>query len=162
MAVSLVLRTAPFPTPLIDAAAYERDRRAAKYPPAVADGKLDAEAATIDYQAWCAIAEWLERGSCRLINGWGGTADAPDTLISWQLLEDCAAKAVAQLDAKLAREAGNADVAAVTALGRRRDDVFIIHDLMVKARQSADRTAEAVRLVRAELAEERQGKAAAA
>ncbi len=157
------MKTAGFPSPLADAAAFERDRRAASYPGLVGDGSLDAEQALVDFQAWFVIADWLDKGHCRLLHGWGGSVDDPKTILSWQLLEDCAGKALAALDAKLANDLANPAVAGEDrqATRQRRDDVFLIHNLMVKQRESASRTAEAVALVRAEITAERAARQAA-
>ena len=100
---------------LAEAARYERDRRARSYPPKIAalapvglegsadKGCGDAEALTIDYQCWVAIAEWLESGN---FSGFYGGAepeggDAP--YILWPHLEAGAQGALEQVTAKIDR-----------------------------------------------------------
>lgn len=113
------------PQSLVDAARFERDRRAESYPPLVAAGKLGAEQGTADYQAWCAILQWLETG--RFVSFEGGTDGA--TMIDWAFVEAAAAKALAKLDAKAERD-GEAKV--------RRDRVFCIHRMVARERRLID------------------------
>ncbi len=124
-----------FPLFWFEAARFERDRRAQSYPRIVAEGKLAAEAATVDYQAWCAIAEWLACGTARMIGGWGGLADPPVAVISWALLEECAQKAVTSIDRKLAKA-----VAPDAALELRRFGLDGIHAILVCQRELVERT----------------------
>lgn len=138
----------------IQAARFERDRRADRYPRLVAQRKLTEEAATLDYQAWVCIAQWMEAGKCALIGGWGGASDPPATVLSWALLESSAAKALEGIEAKLQRDGAAAPADKLAQLQQRRDAVFCIHALLVRQRDIATMTDRLV-------ADRRQVKAAA-
>lgn len=87
-----------FPRPdLVAAARYEIERRADAYPPLVVQGRLDPDAATLDFQAWHGIAEWLETGHCRLIGQAGGVNTEEPTTIDWALLAGAADKGLATI-----------------------------------------------------------------
>lgn len=93
---------------LAEAAAIERDRRAANYPPRIHAGTLDVEAATLDWQCWTIIAEWLADGSTR----WLGTTagDDPEGLerLAWHHCRDAADKALVAAEATIERAADHA------------------------------------------------------
>jgi hypothetical protein len=84
-------------TDLASAARSEADRRARKYPALVASEKLSADEATIDYQAWHAIAVWLETGQFRTIDQ-GGANGA--TIVGWPEAEAAADRALADVTRK--------------------------------------------------------------
>lgn len=136
---------ARFPANWLQAACYERDRRANSYPRLVAAGELDEEKATIDYQAWVAIADWMAEGRCWLIGGWGGVADPPVTVLTWALLEQSAEDQLASIEARIEALAGEegADQAKLARLRERRDAIWCIHNLMVKQREAVEPTARA-------------------
>lgn len=73
-------------------ARFEFDRRARKYPALVASGVKSAQDATVDFQAWAAIAAWLERGQLPTLDD--GGIDRK-TWIGWAECEAAAAEAVA-------------------------------------------------------------------
>jgi hypothetical protein len=132
------MKPGSFPSAWVSAAQYERDRREQRYPKLIAAAKLELETATLDYQAWCAIAEWMETGRCALIGGWGGEADPPVTVISWALLEECAAKALASIEAKVERDTVDPTVQLddLAKTRERCESVWCIHNAMVKQRES--------------------------
>lgn len=140
-----------FPEPWIRVARYERDRRAASYPRLVASGQLDEERANLDFQAWCAIAQWMAEGRCSLIGGWGGVADPPVTVLTWAVLEESAATALASIEDRLVQ----ADDARRDQLQRRRDAVFGIHAILVRQRDLATMTDRLVADARARWASEK-------
>lgn len=121
----------------IAAARFERDRRARSYPRLVAEKKLDHQAAEADYQAWCYIAEWMETGKCALIGGWSGEPDFEGGILTWAFLEESAAKAVAGIDAKIAKDEDDVEVTdeALAITRARREVVSSIHGLMVRQRE---------------------------
>lgn len=135
---------ARFDQDLIDAAAFERDRRERKLPLLVRAGKLTAEEANLDYQAWHCIAEWLRAGQCSLIGGWAGVAEPPVAVLSWQRLEDAAAKALAALEVKVTKaelsSPGSVQPDALAALRARRTSVWLIHRILVDQRETVQRT----------------------
>jgi hypothetical protein len=88
---------------LAAAACHERDHRAASYPARIAEGKSDPETASIDYQAWVAIAEWLETGNFRSFAG-GAEPDRTDApIVSWPALETAAKSALDAAGRKIDR-----------------------------------------------------------
>ena len=123
---------------LAEAARAERDRRAERYPQRSADGKISADDATIDYQCWVAIAEWLESG--RFMGFYGGASpeesDAP--WIGWPQLDQAAAKALTSIDAKIERLAADPDQERVAALNLRRANLTAIHRKVQLRRQMVD------------------------
>jgi hypothetical protein len=104
------------------AAAFERDLRAARYPALVASGKLGADAATVDFQAWHCIAQFIASGRFQAIDA--GGADAA-TVVGWAHAEAAAAKALARVEASAAAAAPDkapalhARAAALRAIHRR-------------------------------------------
>lgn len=134
----------PFAACWIAAARFERDRRAEEYPQLIADGQRDEEKATLDYQAWCAIVEFLEQHKTSLIGSWGGTADPPVNVISWQLLEESCAKTLAHLEKRLAKlsdgssGSGGADDPAATR--DHHTHLSCIHSILVKQCMIAEAT----------------------
>lgn len=108
---------------LAAAARLERDRRGESYPGRVAAGVIGEQDATLDYQAWCAIAQWLETGRTTIVGNPGGADhcrdDAP--IVTWGLLTDAAGRALASLDAAVAKHPDDADRKV------RRDRLFCIH-----------------------------------
>lgn len=136
-------------TALVEAARYERDRRASTYPAkirALASGggdgpastEADAEALSIDYQAWVAIVEWLETD--RFFSFAGGAnperEDAP--IVSWPELELAAQSALVSVAAKAAKSTD-----AETLLRRHR--LFCIHRRIQRHRQWLDETTRQLR-----------------
>lgn len=89
--------TTPPTQELVAAARYEIDRRAESYPRLVVEGRLDPDAATLDFQAWHGIAEWLATGHCQLIGCAGGVNTEQPRLIEWDLLEESADKGLAAI-----------------------------------------------------------------
>jgi hypothetical protein len=76
---------------LAQAARRELESREKNYPKSVASGKLTADEATIDFQAWHCICAWLETGQFRAIDA-GGVDGL--TVVGWALAEAAADKAV--------------------------------------------------------------------
>lgn len=112
-----------FPANWIAAARHERDRREDNFPKLIADGKIPLGPAEANYQAWCAITEWLEQGKSSWLT----------TMLGWPALEDAAEKQLADLDERLARPERAATKAA--ALREHRDAVWCIHNTLVKQRE---------------------------
>jgi hypothetical protein len=129
-------------------ARFEAERRRKSFPKKIRAG-ADAEALTLNYQAWCAIADWLETGRCTYLNSWGGVADPPRTVIGWPLLEAAAAKELERVEHKM-REARDDEASDREDLLRRRDALFAIH--LVVSRRRAD-LEELNRLAREQSAE---------
>jgi hypothetical protein len=77
---------------LVAAVRYELVLREDKLPKRVASGKMTAEAAQVDYQAWHCILGFIETGQFRSIDG--GGADG-DTIVSWPEAVAAADKAAA-------------------------------------------------------------------
>jgi len=112
---------------MLAAARSERDYRQANYPRRIADGRSAAEEATADYQAWVAIAEWLETG--RFTSFDGGTDFG--TRIDWPFLEAAAEKALTAIDARLEQSPS-------AERQLRRDRLFIIHRAIARQRALID------------------------
>lgn len=123
---------------LAGAARFEADRRRRSFPRLIRGGE-SAEALTLNYQAWCALAEWLETGSCRFLNTWGGVADPPRTAIDWPLLEEAAAKELKAIEERLLSSPADED------LLRRRDAVASIHLRVSSHRHAVDETTRILR-----------------
>lgn len=125
------------PNPLLLAAKLERDRRAESYPGKISDG-ADAEALSIDYQCWVAIAEWLETD--RFFSFAGGAeperSDAP--IIRWPDLERAAEKAVGQINDKVAKQEAKGAADELTELYLRRARLICIHRRLQLRRASID------------------------
>lgn len=126
-----------FSPALLEAAKFERDQRQASYPPRVAAGQLDEDAATIDWQCWVAIVEWAETGMTALLNRDAGIMDPPTALLGWATLEAAAERALATIQAKV-------DRGATPAICDRRDDLWAIHHRLKGERELAERTAAAI------------------
>lgn len=139
--------TPRFPPSLVDAAAFERDRRAESYPPLVAARPAEGEQLNADFQAWCAIAEWLATGRSDIIGNWGGIADPPVTVIDWPFLEARAAAALDSLKGMVAKAEAEPKTtpAEIDALRARADRVFCIHAIVQRRRESLDRTNRMIR-----------------
>lgn len=137
------MNPARFDQDLIDQAAFERDRRERKLPARVANGEMSAEDANLDFQCWHCIEQWLREGQCKLIGGYGGSAEPPVNVLTWQRLEDAAHKALAALEAKISKaelSPGSADKPGALAVLRvRRESVWLIHRILVNQRESVER-----------------------
>jgi hypothetical protein len=122
---------------LVAAAKFERDRRGARYPQLIYDGKLDAESAAIDYQCWVAIAEWLETE--RFFSFAGGANPDRDgaPIVSWPELEAAAQKALRKVELKLAGE-GWLDGMEESPTARRRNLLTRIHRAIQLRHESVD------------------------
>jgi hypothetical protein len=92
---------APYGDALAATARDEALRRRDSFPALVRARQVDAETATLNYQAWCAIAQFMRDGRSKIIGSYGGVADRPTKLIDWPLLEEVAAKEVEAVRAKL-------------------------------------------------------------
>ncbi len=137
-----------WPSLWIDAAKVERDRRAERYPRLIADRKITEDEATADYQAWCAIADWLAHGSWKLIGGWGGTADPPVIAITWPYMQERAKAALDTIETKILKECDPAtertiDGGQLAALRERRCAVEGIHEIVKLQREMIERTSRA-------------------
>lgn len=84
---------------LAEAARYEAKVRQDGSPKRVLSGLLNANAATIDFQAWSAIAGLFETGQFEAVQA-GGVRE--DTVISWPECQAAAERAVASLTKLLA------------------------------------------------------------
>lgn len=112
---------------LVKAARFEVASREKNYPGLVASGKLGADEATVDFQAWHCIAEWLDRG--RSPAGWfdadAGADRATDfgadcrIVVEWLLCEDACSRAIATVRGALGEANARADAAKADRLGRR-------------------------------------------
>lgn len=91
---------------LVAAAAHEVAQRAAEYPKRVLSGKMTAQAAIVDYQAWTCIHAWLESGQFASIAAGGHDRV---TIVSWP-------EAVAAVDAALAGTVAKAGSKATRAM----------------------------------------------
>jgi hypothetical protein len=126
----------PFPDSMIAAAKFERDRRAERFPALVAAGKLGEDEATVEYQCWCVIADWIEGGTFTPI--YDGGADER-TAVDWALAEDVSAKALAKITAKLAKQEAENPAHPELAEGhRRRANLVCIHRAVQLRRQSIE------------------------
>ena len=111
---------------LIEAARHERDRRLDTYPKKIAAREIDAETASIDYQCWVAIAEWLETDRFSSFYGGADPQSEQAPLIRWPELEAAAKKARDAVERKLAGE-GWFDGCTPTATSERRNALTLIH-----------------------------------
>lgn len=118
-------------------ARFELESRQRNYPRSVANGKLPADQATIDFQAWHVITVWLETG--RFVSIDAGGVDHR-TIIGWAACERAANQALkttgeAQASALEAGDKAKADrlearlgglrlIAAAVAAGRRQIDLL--------------------------------------
>jgi hypothetical protein len=134
---------------LAEAARRERDHRAASYPARLAAELPDTPAyaarlaaLTVDYQCWCAIAEWLESGRFGGFYGGSDQHECEAPWIGWPQLEDAAAKAVASIEAKIAKLAADADrervAPALAERQERRAQLTAIHRKVRLRRQMID------------------------
>lgn len=121
-----------FPQVLIDAAKFERDSRAERYPALVKDGRLDADEATISYQCWCAIAGWFETGRFESI---AGGVDGK-TIVDWVRCEAATERALVQIRAKAEKLAEGDPAFADTH--RRRGALVCIHRAVQLRRATID------------------------
>lgn len=136
---------------LVTAARAERDHRAASYPARIAEGKSDPEAASVDYQCWVALTEWLETG--RFMGFHGGAdpegLDAPVGLdgrptktppwISWPELEIAAHTALVLASAKCDRlMVGSQEDESYTEASARRARLVCVHRKVQLRRQLID------------------------
>jgi hypothetical protein len=139
---------------LAEAARFERDWRAERYPPKIAAGETSAEDAAIDFQCWVAIAEWLETD--RFTGFHGGaepdTSDAP--WISWPELVCAADKAIDTAAAKVTRlEAKHGQGAPELAeTYRRRANLVCIQRALHLRRESIDAINAEIRATRQQVA----------
>jgi hypothetical protein len=83
---------------LAEAAQHEIDLRARQYPLLVANSKLSADEATIDFQAWHVIRDYLGTGAYKPVDA-GGVDGL--TVVDWLLAEAAGDRAVATADAAL-------------------------------------------------------------
>jgi hypothetical protein len=156
------------PRALAAAARFEADRRAKRYPDLILNGLKDADEATTDWQAWLAIADWLETGRSQLLGMPAGVATPPNRAIDWDLLAERATIGARQVVDMLANDRAFAaapeaqrqpDVkpktpAQLDALDRRAA-------LLTAIATRVDRQREILRLLNAELrAQAEQRKAA--
>lgn len=152
------------PHALAAAARFEADRRAKRYPQQILNGLKDADEATCDWQAWLAIADWLETGRSPLLGLPAGVATPPERAIDWQLLAERAAIGAQQVVELLATD--RAFAAAPGAEPNRRPKTTAqLNKLELRAAQltaiatRAERQREIIRLLNVELrsqAEQRQ------
>lgn len=120
---------------LVEAAQRERDRRERRFPAMIRAGEITAEQASITYQCWVAIAEWLETDRFQSFAG-GAEPERPDApIIRWSELEAAAGDALAKLDAGMA-ELPPAKITADHHAHRAR--VACIHRLVKLRRESID------------------------
>lgn len=114
---------------LVAAAKFERDWRATRYPARIAAGESDAEAATVDYQCWCIIADWFETDRFTSFPG-----------VSWPECELAAESALVGVTAKCDRLFNAADVKAgeYEAACARRAGLWAIHRQVQLRRQTID------------------------
>lgn len=121
---------------LAEAARAERDRRGEDYPPKLLAAPDKAEAMSIDYQCWHALAGFFETG--RFAGFHGGAEPERDDApwISWPELDAAAERALASVDKSLAkREAEGTDAG---ELHVRRARLFCIHRIVARRRETID------------------------
>ncbi|MGZ8286653.1 MAG: hypothetical protein ACXW27_08650 [Allosphingosinicella sp.] len=115
---------------LAGSARFELEQRRARYPDAIAQGRLDQAEGAADLAAWAAIDELLRTGNCdaTALEAIAGETSMPSAW--WRILEQAATKAVtaraAAADARPADEARAVrwrDAQAVHALIRRNLDL---------------------------------------
>jgi hypothetical protein len=116
---------------LVAAARFELQRREASYPALVASGKLSADEATIDFQAWHCILGWLESGRFECVNAGGIDGQ---TIVDWALAEDAAERALTKITASA--EKATADKA--PALWARRAALHAIAGKVRLRRQTIE------------------------
>lgn len=161
----------PFAQCWIDAARFELDRRRQTYPRLIVDRKIEEDWAQVDFQCWSTIVEWLETGKARLMGGWAGFAEPPQTIMTWALLEAHAEAGLRSIEAKIERETAKAGQlegealaklqAAIEATRARREAVWCIHHVLAQQRQLADTTARLVDEAREKIRAEKAGELAA-
>lgn len=111
------------PAPFAQAALDELEQRRARYPDAIAEGKIAKDEAEADLAAWTAIEALLRTGSCdaAVLEAMDGDVSMPSAW--WRRLESAAARAVAaRSEAARARPEDEGRVArlrAVEAIHRR-------------------------------------------
>lgn len=151
-------------TALVRVARAELQRRLDTFPARIAKHPDQAEPRVVNFQAWTAIADWLEHGHTRHVHYYGGAGDS--TWIDWRTLDEAAAKELKALEKKLEQatgspgeqdEAGQASEARAE-LQRRRDCIFCIATAVHNRRAFFDRLNGELR-ARADV--DRQAKAAA-
>lgn len=101
---------------LADVARGEVASREKHYPALVASAKMTPDEATVDFQAWHAIAGWLENDRFESI-GAGGIDGL--TIVDWALAEAAADRAVAVTTDQLTRADQGGDGRKAAALGGR-------------------------------------------
>jgi hypothetical protein len=125
---------------LAAAARAERDHRLQSYSARIRGGSPEAEGASIDYQCWVAIAEWLETD--RFFSFAGGAdperADAP--IIRWPELEAAAEAALIGASAKCDRmlSGGDGEGESYVEACVRRARLACIHRKVQLRRQMID------------------------
>lgn len=117
---------------LVAAARFELESRERNYPALVASGKLTADEATIDFQAWHCIAGFIATGRFQACDA--GAVDGL-TVVGWALAEAAADRAVANTaqaqagakgdDAKLQRLAGRLEALQLIAARVRRQHALV-------------------------------------
>lgn len=119
---------------LVKAAAFEVEVRERVYPKLVANGKLTADEATIDFQAWTLILDFVDTGQLRSIDTGGVNGR---TVVDWVLCEAAAQRALDALtaDAEAAELAGEAKAA---RLWERRANVNLILGMVSRRRASVE------------------------
>lgn len=126
---------------LLEAAQAERGRRADDYGRRIPAGEIaDVQGATIDYQCWVAIAEWIETGRFKGFHG-GAEPERDDApWISWPELEATAEKALAMATAKCDRilAGGDGEGESYAEACLRRARLNCIHRKVQLRRQLVD------------------------
>jgi hypothetical protein len=124
---------------LVETARFERDRRGESYPAKIGGG-ADAEALTIDFQCWCAIAGWVETGHFFGFHG-GAEPERDDApWISWPELEAAAESALTHTSAKCDRllTEGEGEGETYAEACNRRAKLTCIHRKVQLRRQLID------------------------
>jgi hypothetical protein len=116
---------------LAAAARFEADSRERNYPGMIANGDITADEATEDYQAWAAIAAWLETGrftSGNIEAAAGAKANLCDirVVVDWLLCEQAADRAVVSTNQAQTTAAESDDTAKADRLGVRLDGLRAI------------------------------------
>jgi hypothetical protein len=119
---------------LVKAAAYEVDQRERHYPRLVKERRIGADEATIDFQAWSLILDFVDSGQLRPIEA--GGIDGR-TVVDWLLCEQVAQRSLEKLTADAEAAAAKGDAKA-DRLWHRRADVAAIARMVTLRRQSIE------------------------
>lgn len=128
-------------TGLTEAARFERDHRAESYARRINAGDtLDIETATVDYQCWVAIAEFVETGRFQAFYGGADQSAANPPWIGLAALESAAEAALTTINSRIERLEGAPNVQPETlgALRDRRSWLSIIFGRVKRQRQIVD------------------------